>query len=195
MRQNRVMTRPPALGVSRRVHDTVAIAFLALATSLVATQANAQSRERRAPAQWTPALEAEAGQLEAALAEAPLPSAGALRIRLAFGAEADLDLYVTDPLAETIYFANERAAAGGRLVADARCDSKSPRIEEIAFAAPPPGRYRVGVDYMVYREKCGAQPDVMAYVIAIEDSAGRRLLRGLARKGIFDPRKLELTRE
>jgi len=63
------------------------------------------------------------------------------------------------------------------------------------FAAPQAGAYRVGVDYMVYREQCGAQPEVMAYVIAIEDAAGRRLERGLARKGIFDPRRLELTRE
>ncbi|MBM4383027.1 MAG: hypothetical protein FJ091_06610 [Deltaproteobacteria bacterium] len=123
------MTRPPAHNARRRAHVTAAIALLALAALLFASLASAQSRELRAPAQWTPALEAEAAQLEAALAEAPLPSGGALRIRLAFGAQADLDLYVTDPLAETIYFANERAAAGGRLVADVRCDSKTPRIE------------------------------------------------------------------
>jgi hypothetical protein len=145
------------------------------------------------PARWTAELEAEAARLEAALAEIPIAADASLRVRLAFGAEADLDLYVTDPLAETIYFANERAAAGGRLVADARCDSPSPRVEEVAFDAPLAGVYRVGVDYMVYREACGAQPRVVAYVLAIDSPRGRRLERGLARRGIFDPRRLELT--
>jgi hypothetical protein len=181
--------------VRRGAHHTAALVALSLAALLCAALASAQSRERRAPAEWTPALAAEAAQLEAALAATPPPAAGALRVQLAFGAEADLDLYVTDPLAETIYFANERAAGGGRLVADARCDSKSPRIEQIVFAAPQPGRYRVGVDYMVYRAQCGAQPEVVAYVLAIDDATGRRLERGLARKGIFDPQRLELTRE
>lgn len=166
---------------------------LAALLALSALPALAQSRERTAQARWTPALEAEAAELEAALAGLPLEADGSLRVRLAFGAGADLDLYVTDPRDETIYFANERAAAGGRLVADARCGSPSPRIEEVAFAAPLAGRYRVGVDYMVYREECGAQPRVLAYVVAVDTPSGRRLERGLARRGIFDAKKLEVT--
>lgn len=144
-------------------------------------------------ARWTRALEAEAAQLEAALAMTAPVANGALRIWLAFGAAADLDLYVTDPRDETIYFANERAAAGGRLVADARCESPAPRIEEVVFAAPQPGRYRVGVDYMTYRDQCGGQPPVVAYVIAIDGPQGRRIERGLARRGIFDARRLEFS--
>ena len=155
--------------------------------------APALARERVPQAKWTPALEAEAARLEAELAKTPAPAPGTLRIRLAFGAAADLDLYVTDPLAETIYFANERAASGGRLVADARCDTPAPRSEEIVFEAPRPGTYRIGVDYMVYRAQCGAQPAVVPYVLAIDGPAGRRLERGLARRGIFAPRVLELT--
>lgn len=169
-----------------------AAAGVALALGLLAPEALA--RERAPKAAWTPALEAEAAQLEAALSRAPAPAAGALRVRLAFGAAADLDLYVTDPLDETIYFANERAAGGGRLVADARCDTPAPRIEEVAFPGAAAGRYRVGVDYMVYRAACGEQPPVVAYVIAIEGPEGRRFARGLARRGIFDARVLELTR-
>ncbi len=151
-----------------------------------------EARERMPAAEWTPALEAEAAQLEAALAKAPPAPAGALRVQLAFGAAADLDLYVTDALDETIYFANELAAAGGRLTADARCDSPAPRIEQVVFTAPQRGRYRVGVDYMVYRAKCGEQPPVVAYVIAIDGPTGRRVERGLARRGVFDARVLEL---
>jgi hypothetical protein len=144
-------------------------------------------------AKWTHALEAEAARLETALAEAPPAPDGALRVRLAFGAAADLDLYVTDPLAETLYFANQRAASGGRLVADAHCDSAAPRVEEVRFPAPLPGRYRIGVDYMVYRAQCGEQPPVVPYVLAIDGPEGRRFERGLARRGIFDARRLEIT--
>jgi uncharacterized protein YfaP (DUF2135 family) len=85
--------------------------------------------------------------LEAALAQEPADPA--LRVLLAFGSEADLDLYVTDPLQETVYFANSPSAAGGRLEADLHCGSEPPgdRIEQVRFAEPPSGSYRVGVDY------------------------------------------------
>ncbi len=180
----------------RAQHTPAARAVAALALAFAAAAFGAPpsvARERVPVANWTPALEAEAAQLEAALAKAAPAAAGALRVRLAFGAAADLDLYVTDALDETIYFANERAAAGGRLVRDARCDSPAPRIEEVVFAAPQPGRYRVGVDYMVYRTKCGEQPAVVAFVIAVDDAGGgRRVVRGLARRGVFDSRVLEV---
>ena len=83
-----------------------------------------------------------------ALHDAPaVPAPGALVVRLAFGADADLDLYVTDPLRETVYFANPRSRAGGRLDRDRTCSDAPPRIETVVFEHPPPGRYRVGVDY------------------------------------------------
>lgn len=169
-----------------------ACALIALALTF-ALPPLARARERTPVARWTPALEAEAALLEAELAKSLPARDGALRVRLAFGGAADLDLYVTDPRAETIYFANERAAAGGRLLADARCASPSPRIEEVVFAAPVPGRYRIGVDYMVYREECGEQPAVMAYVLAIDTPRGRRFERGLARRGLFEAERVAIT--
>lgn len=197
MRKNRVMRKPSTQSASLRpAQHTLALrvsAALALAFGLaVLAPPTSEARELMAAAEWTPALEAEAAQLEAALAKAPPAPAGALRVQLAFGAAADLDLYVTDALDETIYFANELAAAGGRLLADARCDSPAPRIEQVVFTAPQRGRYRVGVDYMVYRAKCGEQPPVVAYVIAIDGPAGRRVERGLARRGVFDAQVLEI---
>jgi hypothetical protein len=189
------MAYPSAQSAWRLGQHTPASCALAaaLALSLALLAPATQARERAPVAKWTPALEAEASRLEAALAKAPPPADGALRVRLAFGAAADLDLYVTDALEETIYFANERAASGGRLSADARCDTPAPRVEEIVFAEPLPGRYRVGVDYMVYRAKCGEQPPVVAYVLAIDGPQGRRVERGLARRGIFDARILEVV--
>jgi hypothetical protein len=91
--------------------------------------------------------------LSRAVAEAPADSG--LRVLLAFGPGADLDLYVTDPLEETVYFANSPSASGGLLEADLRCDSPGggDRIEVVRFSAPIPGRYRVGLDHP---EGCGA---------------------------------------
>ena len=46
-----------------------------------------------------------------------------LSVQLAFEADTDLDLYVTGPLLETVYFANLASKSGGELSADVRCDS------------------------------------------------------------------------
>lgn len=104
-----------------------------------------------------------AEQLEDA-ASGPL-APGELVVRLAFGAEADLDLYVTDPLAESIYFANRDARSGGKLTADVRCDSPEPRIEEVRFATPLPGRYRIGVDHPT---RCDGAKTPTAYAVSVQ---------------------------
>jgi hypothetical protein len=101
--------------------------------------------------------------LERALAASP-PGEG-LRVLLAFGPGADLDLYVTDPLQETVYFANSPSASGGRLVADLHCGSgvAGDRVEEVRFRAPAAGAYRVGVDYP---ESCGPRAPA-GYALAV----------------------------
>ena len=70
-----------------------------------------------------------------------------LHIHLIFGEEADLDLYVTGPGSETIYFGNNPSRAGGVLESDQRCDVPAPRIERIRVPAAASGRYRVGVEF------------------------------------------------
>jgi uncharacterized protein YfaP (DUF2135 family) len=72
---------------------------------------------------------------------------GGVRIRLIFGAEADLDLYVTDPALETVYFGNNPSLGGGVLTRDLRCDAAAPRREVVTFRVAESGRYRVGVEY------------------------------------------------
>ena len=109
--------------------------------------------------------------LEAALgADGP---AAALRVRLVFGERADLDLFVSDPLAETVYFGHTPSESGGLLVADRRCGDASPRVEEVRFASPPPGRYRVGVDWA---EACGGAGDAPEPFVVEVVRAGRREL-------------------
>jgi uncharacterized protein YfaP (DUF2135 family) len=122
--------------------------------------------------------------LEAALASAPQDPG--LRVLLAFGRGADLDLYVTDPFHETVYFANSPSAAGGRLLADLHCGSEpaADRIEEVRFAEPPPGAYRVGIDYP---KSCGAaRPAVFA--LAVVRGAERSL-----RSGVLQPLEFRLA--
>ncbi len=78
-----------------------------------------------------------------------------LVVRLAFGANADLDLFVTDPGQEAVYFANSPSRRGGELVVDRRCGDPAPRVEVVHYSSPMAGRYRVGVDFP---EVCDDQP-------------------------------------
>jgi hypothetical protein len=136
-------------------------------------------------------LAREADALAAALARAAPPPDGALRIQLAFGAEADLDLYVTDPQQETVYFANTPSRSGGALEADLRCDAPSPRIERVVFPAPEPGRYRVGVDFPA---RCDGRRrgGPVALLVVLEHGALRHEQRGVIHPLRFEPVVLEV---
>ena len=107
--------------------------------------------------------------LEQGLGEIPPPEdPAALRILLSFGEEADLDLYITDPLQETVYFANSPSGSGGRLFEDLRCGAPAPRVEAVHFSNPLSGRYRIGVDFP---ESCGKQTrsvEESAFVIQVD---------------------------
>lgn len=93
------------------------------------------------------ALEKKAKALSSAFTVNEGSSGDGLTIKLAFEENADLDLYVTGPMLETVYFANHTSKSGGEITEDVRCDSEGKRIEEVRFAHPIPGRYRVGVDF------------------------------------------------
>jgi uncharacterized protein YfaP (DUF2135 family) len=90
---------------------------------------------------------------------------GTMRVRLGFGDEADLDLYVTDSTLETIYYGNTPSRGGGELDADRRCDSPGPRIEVVTIPTVAPGRYRVGVEYA---RRCRGRRKPAAYVVEVE---------------------------
>lgn len=180
-----------------------------MATSLERGRVQHTPRRRGLPCAWlalclgcagaaTPAGETawnaegseEAASLRAALAasEAPL-DAGALRVRLIFGGAADLDLYVSDPLAETVYYANTPSASGGALTADRRCGDPAPRVEQVEFVAPPAGRYRVGVDFP---ERCGRGRDPVVYVLEVRSGVQRVLHSAIAWPIRFDPAVAEI---
>lgn len=123
--------------------------------------------------------------------EAPPPE-GALVVRLAFGAEADLDLYVTDPQLETVYFGHVEARSGGRLQADRRCGSPAPRVEEVRFEHPLPGRYRVGVDHP---ERCGEGEGPVPFAVSVAGPGVARSAEGALPARTFEPVVLEFELE
>ena len=101
----------------------------------------------------------------------------ALVFRLAFGQEADLDLYVTDPLLETVYFANHRTTTGGEIVRDIRCEDTGPRVEEVRFEHPYPGRYRVGVDNPA---RCDGERAPAAFAVSVAGAGVSHHVQGAA---------------
>ena len=131
-------------------------------------------------------------RLQAVLAEpAPDDLAGGsgLLVRLAFDDVADLDLFVTDPLQESAYFANTPTRSGGRLLDDRRCSDPSPRVEAIYFPSPIAGRYRVGVDFHGRCEETSVSGDAKSegvYMVRVEE--GGRVLerRGMLTPGLFE---------
>ncbi len=135
------------------------------------------------PAPWGSELTERAEALAASLTEAPPAPPGELRVRLAFEAEVDLDLFVTDPLEESVYFANDRSRSGGALDADARCETPAPHFETVRWETPPKGRYRIGVDFPRRCSGGGRAP----FAIAVERDGTRTLHRGVIDAGIFLP--------
>lgn len=78
---------------------------------------------------------------------------GQIQITLAWNTGADLDMYVTDPMGQTIYYANRQSASGGVLDHDAR-GACAPRranatVENVYWNTPrpPSGQYQVDVHY------------------------------------------------
>src|SRR3989449_11108586 len=90
-------------------------------------------------------------------AASPEPPRPGVTVTLRWTAAVDLDLYVTDPALETVYFANPRTESGGILERDARCAEREPReqVERARRASPPPRRDRGGVGFL---QTCGRAP-------------------------------------
>lgn len=116
------------------------------------------------------------------------PARGGLVVELHFGADADLDLYVSDPNEETAYFANTPVRSGGEYPHDLRCDADATRVEVVRWEVPPRGRYRVGVDFP---ERCDAGTSTARYRVRVAGPAGVQELEGEALFGRFDARVLD----
>ena len=124
----------------------------------------------------------------------PDRTAAGVTVTLRWDAPVDLDLYVTDPVLETVYYANPRSASGGVLEADARCARRAPGTQEerVRWTKPPSGRYRVGVDFP---EACGARVDEVAWAMTVDVDGRRQETTGRAHLAERRPAVLEFKVE
>ena len=114
------------------------------------------------------ALDARADALAEDLSAAAVDGSAGVVVRLMFDETVDLDLYVTDPLLDTVYFARHESRTGGVITEDVRCDTAGPRVEEVRFDNLWPGRYRVGVDFP---RRCDGVRSIHPAAYAVEVSA------------------------
>jgi hypothetical protein len=126
---------------------------------------------------------------------APGAEARGLEVTLVWAAPVDLDLYVTNPEQETVYFANRRSASGGALVEDVPCPPAGKEAptsgevrETIRWEEPPAGRYRAGIDYI---DRCGGEIVEVGYRLVVEAPAIRRETTGTVRLSRFLYQALE----
>ncbi len=140
------------------------------------------------------AVQAESVNLANSLRGQVQREQSAVVIRLAFGPEADLDLYVTDPLLDTVYFARHESRTGGVISDDVRCDSVGPRVEEVRFANLWPGRYRVGIDFP---RRCDGEraPAPAAYAISVNANGAIYSANGVVDLQYFEVVVLEFDVE
>jgi hypothetical protein len=128
----------------------------------------------------------------------PPEEPGGLSVRLAFDGAVDLDLFVTDPLQESVYFANTPSKTGGQLIADRRCNDPDLRVETIHFRAPPAGRYRVGVDFhrrCSESEYTGSEQKQGVYHVRVDHAGHSWTREGLLVPGRFEVIVLEVDLE
>jgi hypothetical protein len=115
-----------------------------------------------------------------------------LNVMLTWDAPVDLDLYLTDPSAETVYFANTPSRSGARLARDTRCRdvraAPGPYVEVVHVPEPAPGRYRVGVDFM---ETCGTEKAPVSFRTVVQLDGSRQDTVGTVRLEEFQPIVLE----
>ncbi len=79
-----------------------------------------------------------------------------LQVELVWEDPVDLDLFLTDPTGETIYFANRVSKSGNRMGTESGCKDiekkKSSYRETAVIQKAKAGRYRVSVDFI---KDCG----------------------------------------
>ena len=131
------------------------------------------------------ALNAQADALARDLSAAAVDDSAGVVVRLMFDEAVDLDLYVTDPLLDTVYFARHESRTGGVISEDVRCDTAGSRVEEVRFDSLWPGRYRVGVDFP---RRCDGARSIHPAPYAVEVSAAGQTHRmhGLVNLEFFE---------
>ncbi len=122
---------------------------------------------------------------------APVSSPDGLHVWLTWAAPVDLDLYLTDPTWESLYFSNNPTRSGARLERDARCPAtpaSAPALEHARIAEPAAGPYRVGVDFI---DACGTALEAVPFRVAVDLNGARREATGVVKREQFQVVVLE----
>jgi uncharacterized protein YfaP (DUF2135 family) len=118
----------------------------------------------------------------------PTAAAPGVRVSLLWSAPVDLDLYVTDPSLETVYFGNPVSGTGGRLERDVTCGTLEggakgqSLVEAVGWDSPTRGRYRVGVDFI---DACGSKIEEAEFRVVTEVWGNRREQTATVRRAHF----------
>jgi hypothetical protein len=99
----------------------------------------------------------------------PITSVGTgdVQVTLTWQAEVDVDLYVTDPAGDTVYYGNRSVLSGGELDRDNMCgDFEWGRPENVYWpqAGAPAGTYTVKVRYY---GSCGSEDPTVAWTVRV----------------------------
>jgi hypothetical protein len=99
----------------------------------------------------------------------PITSVGTgdVQVTLTWQADVDVDLYVTDPAGDTVYYGNRRVSSGGELDRDNMCgDFEWGRPENVYWpqAGAPAGTYTVKVRYY---GSCGSEGPTVAWTVRV----------------------------
>ncbi len=100
-----------------------------------------------------------------------------LLVTIQWNSRVDLDLFLTGPAGETIYFGNRKARAGYMMREESDCktigSSSNPYHETAFIPVARVGRYRVSVDYIL---SCGSDlTEVDATVFLFNDQTQAEL--------------------
>lgn len=87
------------------------------------------------------------------------PANGRIQIELTWDGNADLDLHVTDPYGETIYYFHPSSRSSGRFENDRECYNNNGQPERITYddGSAAAGNYQISVHYF---RPCGEARDV-----------------------------------
>ncbi|MCW9034092.1 MAG: hypothetical protein OQJ97_07715 [Rhodospirillales bacterium] len=100
-----------------------------------------------------------------------------LVIKILWTLPVDLDLFLTDPGGETVYFANRKAKSGITMGKMAGCAEvkmgASPYVETIVIPKAVQGLYRVSVDFI---KDCGSKAVQAGFRVHLLEKGGQKLL-------------------
>ncbi len=101
----------------------------------------------------------------------------ALTVEIIWQTPVDLDLFLTDPEGETIYFANRKAKSGMTMGRETSCKDitgvKPPYTETAKIPVALSGRYRVSVDFI---KDCGTSTLETPFLVRLTDKNGKQEL-------------------